>query len=214
MIDYLDDFYQARLQALQAVDELIDGLFQRLEFYGMLNNTYVIYSSDNGYHIANHRLLAGKSTSFEEDIHVPLIIRGPGVPENHTTSLVTTHTDLAPTFFSLLGVPLRPEFDGKPIPVTKSGLDTALREKHEHVNIEYWGFAGGEGIYDCITLIEHPKSIPLTSYSDPSLIKNNTYKALRIIAEDYDLYYSVWCNNEHELYDMRVCDPAMSRRCD
>ncbi|KAI1616951.1 arylsulfatase [Exophiala viscosa] len=191
VIEYLDDFYQARLQALQAVDELVDGLFQRLESYELLNNTYVIYSSDNGYHIANHRLLAGKSTSFEEDIHVPLIIRGPGVPENHSTNLVTTHTDLAPTFFNLLDVPLRPEFDGKPIPVTQSGLETALREKHEHVNVEYWGFAGAEGIY---------------SY-EPSLIENNTFKALRIISEDYDLYYSVWCSNEHELYDMRT-DPG------
>lgn len=34
---------------------------------------------------------------------------------------------------------------------------------------------------------------------------NNTYKAVRIIGKGYDLYYSVWCNNEHELYDIDVC---------
>lgn len=33
---------------------------------------------------------------------------------------------------------------------------------------------------------------------------NNTYKAVRIIGKDYNLYYSVWCNNEHELYDLEV----------
>lgn len=36
------------------------------------------------------------------------------------------------------------------------------------------------------------------------MVLNNTYKAVRIIGEDYDLYYSVWCNNEHELYDIKV----------
>lgn len=36
------------------------------------------------------------------------------------------------------------------------------------------------------------------------MLLNNTYKAVRIIGEDYDLYYSVWCNNEHELYDIKV----------
>lgn len=38
------------------------------------------------------------------------------------------------------------------------------------------------------------------------MLLNNTYKAVRIIGEDYDLYYSVWCNNEHELYDVKVRD--------
>lgn len=33
---------------------------------------------------------------------------------------------------------------------------------------------------------------------------NNTYKAVRIIGKGYDLYYSVWCNNDHELYDVKV----------
>ena len=36
---------------------------------------------------------------------------------------------------------------------------------------------------------------------------NNTYKGLRIVHEDYDLYYSAWCNNEHELYDVKVRFP-------
>lgn len=36
------------------------------------------------------------------------------------------------------------------------------------------------------------------------VVLNNTYKAVRIIGKDYDLYYSVWCTNEHELYDIKV----------
>lgn len=42
---------------------------------------------------------------------------------------------------------------------------------------------------------------------------NNTYKALRVLSADYDLYYSVWCSNEHELYDLTVCHALGSFPC-
>ncbi|KAJ5692282.1 arylsulfatase, partial [Penicillium macrosclerotiorum] len=148
-IEYNDHFYRSRLRALQAVDELIDGLFHRLENYNILKNTYIIFSSDNGYHIGQHRLQPGKSCGYEEDINVPLFIRGPGIAENSTTDIVTTHTDLAPTFLHMLGIPLRDDFDGDPIPLTQNDIKEAHGKRQEHVNVEYWGFAAGEGIYDC-----------------------------------------------------------------
>ena len=51
-----------------------------LEATGQLDETYVIYTSDNGFHMGEHRLIAGKDTPYEEDIRVPMIMRGPGVP--------------------------------------------------------------------------------------------------------------------------------------
>ncbi|KUJ15587.1 arylsulfatase [Mollisia scopiformis] len=187
-MDYNDHLYRQRLRSLQAVDELVDRIFRRLETYGILDKTYIFYSSDNGYHIGQHRLQPGKSCGYEEDINVPLIVRGPGVAKNYTTSIVTSHTDLAPTFFDLLGIPQREDFDGSTIPVTNAAIEAAKAKRREHVNVEYWGFAGGEGKFDG-TLHEH-----------------NTYKAIRIIGPGYNLYYSVWCNNEHELYNMDL-DP-------
>jgi arylsulfatase A-like enzyme len=121
-VDWNDHFYRQRLRALQAVDELVDGLFHRLEQLDLLDNTYVVYSSDNGFHIGQHRLQPGKSCGYEEDINIPLIVCGPGVAANHSTDIVTSHTYLAPTFFSLLGMPLRDDFDGRAFPVTESGL--------------------------------------------------------------------------------------------
>jgi arylsulfatase A-like enzyme len=147
-VDYNDHFYRQRLRALQAVDEMTDGIFVRLAKYGILDNTYVIYTSDNGFHIGQHRLQPGKSCGYEEDINIPLIIRGPGVAGNYTTNIVTTHTDLAPTFLDILGIPLREDFDGSAIPLTKTGIEIARQKRREHVNVEYWGFAGGEGKYD------------------------------------------------------------------
>ncbi|KAI0009035.1 alkaline-phosphatase-like protein [Xylariaceae sp. FL0662B] len=188
-VEYNDHFYRQRLRALQAVDEIVDGLISRLDSYGILGDTYVVYSSDNGYHIGQHRLQPGKTCGYEEDINVPLIVRGPGIAANYTTDLVTTHTDLAPTFFDLLGIPLRDDFDGQPIPVTKAGIEEIHRTRREHANVEYWGVSIGEGIYN------------------PYNYEHNTYKAIRISGPGYNLYYSIWCNNEHELYDMNV-DPG------
>ena len=78
-------FYRQRLRALQGVDEIVEGVIKRLEDHGILDSTYVIFSSDNGYHIGQHRLQPGKECGYEEDINIPLIIRGPGVPKNSTT---------------------------------------------------------------------------------------------------------------------------------
>lgn len=144
-VEYNDHFYRNRLRSLQGVDELVEGIVQRLEKHGILDNTYVIYSTDNGYHIGQHRLQPGKECGFEEDINIPLIIRGPNVPKNATTNIVTTHTDLAPTFLHLVGAPLRADFDGEVIPTSKHGIAEASQTRHEHVNVEYWGFALGEG---------------------------------------------------------------------
>ena len=77
--DYNDHLYRQRLRALQAVDELVNELFERLHEKDLLKNTYVVYSSDNGYHIGQHRLQPGKSCGYEEDVNIPLIVRGPGI---------------------------------------------------------------------------------------------------------------------------------------
>lgn len=143
MVDYNDFFYRSRLRALQGVDELVDLLVTRLEQSDQLDNTYIIYTSDNGFHIGQHRLPPGKTCGFEEDIRVPMFIRGPGVPEGYVQDAVTTHVDLAPTIFDLAGLPARPDFDGTAIPVTPDSAVT----RHEHVTVEYWGEAVLEGIF-------------------------------------------------------------------
>lgn len=125
------------------MDELVDALVTRLETSRQLDNTYIIYTSDNGYHIGQHRLPPGKTCGFEEDIRVPFFIRGPGVPSNKTEDAVTTHIDLAPTIFDLAQIPLREDFDGTPIPLP--GASDTVHPRHEHVTVEYWGQAYLEG---------------------------------------------------------------------
>lgn len=143
-VDYNDEFYRSRLRALQAVDELVDDVFNLLDQYGILDDTYVIYTSDNGYHIGQHRLPPGKECGYAEDVNVPLIIRGPGVPQGITTDQVTSHTDLVPTIFQLIGIDPLGDFDGAAIQFLG---DRPTGGRQEHVNLEYWGFALAEGKY-------------------------------------------------------------------
>lgn len=155
-VEYLDHYYRQRLRALQAVDELVEKLVDQLDEAGILDDTYIIYSSDNGFHIGQHRLPPGKECGYDEDIRVPLIVRGPGVPKGKVEDAVTTHIDLAPTILRLVGAEARPDFDGAPIPLGSSNSSTttntndvkeqvAKSKRHEHVAVEYWGFALAEG---------------------------------------------------------------------
>ncbi|KAI9929343.1 hypothetical protein MW887_000811 [Aspergillus wentii] len=195
-IDYNDEFQRKRLRALQGVDELIDSLITKLDTAGVLDNTYIFFAADNGYHISQHRMRPGKNCGFDTDINVPLAIRGPGIPENQTLSLVTSHTDLAPTFLSIAGA-TKDGLDGKKIPWT---ANEDPKTRTEHAAIEYWSSAIAEGKYGW-----YSNDIAGNGRS----WGNNTYKGVRLVADDYALYYSVWCTNEKEFYNTKA-DPAQT----
>ena len=187
-IDYNDVWYRKRVQALQAVDDLVDSIMNRLHASPeVLENTYIMYTSDNGYHIGQHRLPPGKACGYEEDVNIPFFIRGPGIAKGAVQTVPSSHTDIVPTLFHLAGIPLHDDFDGEPIPVTQEML-ACNNVKSEHVNIEYWGV----GLYEGNT------------FFGKTSIPNNTYKTVRVLAEEYNLMYTVWCTNDHELYDMTV----------
>ncbi|OJD35646.1 arylsulfatase [Diplodia corticola] len=188
VIDYNDEFQRSRLRALQAVDEMIEAFVEKLDDAGVLDDTYVIFSTDNGFHISQHRMTPGKECGYDTDIHIPLAIRGPGIAKGQTIDAVTSHTDIAPTILELAGAPK--QLDGKVIPLT---VEAAQDGVYEHAAIEYWGRALAEGIY--------------LNPAGSRNIYNNTYKGLRLVGDDYSIYYSVWCTNEAEFYDVKT-DPG------
>ena len=110
---WIDKFYRLRIQSLQAVDEAIADLYKTLEDTNQLDNTYIVFSSDNGFHLGQHRLRSGKETAYEEDIHLPLIVKGPGVPRGKTVAALSGNVDLAPTFADLAGVKPPASVDGR-----------------------------------------------------------------------------------------------------
>ena len=104
-IDDIDALYRSRLRSMQAVDEMIARLVQILEDSGRMGDTYIFFTSDNGFHMGQHRLRPQKATPYEEDVRVPLVVRGPGVPAGETLSgYLAGNVDLAPTLAELAEV--------------------------------------------------------------------------------------------------------------
>jgi N-acetylglucosamine-6-sulfatase len=100
-IAYIDELYGDRLRSLLSVDEMLEGLIDTLRKGGELDETYIFFTSDNGFHMGQHRLPEGKWTAYEEDIRVPLIVRGPGVPAGQALDHLVLNNDFAPTFAQL-----------------------------------------------------------------------------------------------------------------
>ena len=95
--------YRAQLASLLAVDELVARLVGALEETGELERTLVVFTSDNGFFHGEHRIREGKFLPYEEAIHVPLLVRGPGFPAGTTASQLVANIDLAPTFLAAAG---------------------------------------------------------------------------------------------------------------
>ena len=108
----IDRGYRMRAQAVEAVDELLGDVEARLAADGLDKSTYIVFSSDNGYHMGQHRLVRGKQTAFDTDIRVPLIVAGPGVPHGRVVRQVAQNVDLYPTFVELAGGSPGPRVDG------------------------------------------------------------------------------------------------------
>jgi arylsulfatase A-like enzyme len=100
----IDSLYRKRIRSLQAVDRGMVRLVNTLRATKELDRTYIVFASDNGFHLGQHRMPAGKQTPYETDIHVPLIVRGPAVQANAHVSRLAGNTDLAPTFDAMAGV--------------------------------------------------------------------------------------------------------------
>ena len=100
----IDDYYRQRLESMLAVDEMVGALVDELEAAGELDNTYIVFTSDNGWQGGEHRIQSNKNRPYEESIHVPLLVRGPGVTAGSEVEGMVLNTDLAPTFAELAGV--------------------------------------------------------------------------------------------------------------
>ena len=103
-LSQIDNRYQRRLESMLAVDEMVGSLADELEAAGELDNTYLFFTSDNGFEQGEHRIKGGKDRSYEESARVPFFVRGPGVAPASEVEELAVNTDFAPTFADLAGV--------------------------------------------------------------------------------------------------------------
>ncbi|MEK7612143.1 MAG: sulfatase [Patescibacteria group bacterium] len=113
--DVIEERYQLRLESLAAVDDGISAIINKLEKLGELNNTVIIFWSDNGLQAGEHRLQNGKRQIYEESARVPLLIRGPGFPKGVVYDDLISNIDLAPTIVDLADAKALKVMDGRSI---------------------------------------------------------------------------------------------------
>lgn len=119
------------------IDEGIGRMIDRLEELNLLENTIVVFTSDNGLALGSHGLL-GKQSLYEHATHVPLIFAGPGIPEDQQKESLASLLDIYPTLCSLTGIDSPAEMDGKNLtPVIKGDQDSV----RSHLFTIYWDFA-------------------------------------------------------------------------
>jgi len=95
--------YRLYLESLLAVDEAVQTLVDRLGSLGQLDDTIVIFTSDNGFAYGEHGFFAEKNEPYEESLRVPLLVRGPGFPAGTTVDAPVADIDYAPTLVRATG---------------------------------------------------------------------------------------------------------------
>jgi arylsulfatase A-like enzyme len=175
----VDSAYRARAESLLGVDDLVQNVVSTLAATGELNNTVLMFTSDNGFFHGEHRVPRGKVRLYEPSIRVPLLIRAPGIPKGVHRGQPVSNVDLAPTILDFARATAGRVQDGMSlVPLMKDRRDYPGRALDE------------EAFFNTSDPTEDPEDPPLN------------YVGVRT-----DRYlYAQHGSGEQELYDLRA-DP-------
>jgi arylsulfatase A-like enzyme len=143
LVRQIDIDYRKRLEALQAVDELVEKIINALQAAGKLDNSYFIFTSDNGVMQGQHRL-RGKHAPYEESISIPMMIRGPRVAAGARRNHLVGQIDLNPTICEMAGIPIPSSVDGRSLMPLLGDAPPAPSAWRQELLIELFG--GGPNI--------------------------------------------------------------------
>lgn len=189
-VPYAADEYHKRMGSLMAVDDMMARVRDVLVAQGRWNNTIVFVTSDNGYNLGAHRLIH-KQAPYEESIHVPLYVAGPGVASGVVNRMVGLH-DLGPTFIQLAGGTAPASMDGRPIGAfLSSGSDSAIPGWRTELLTEY----DSGGVHSGF----NPGGVMATGWE----LDIPTFRSVRTETAKYILWLET---GEEEVYDL-VSDP-------
>ncbi|KAJ8339503.1 hypothetical protein SKAU_G00362890 [Synaphobranchus kaupii] len=204
-IEFLDNAFRRRWQTLLSVDDLVEKVVKKLQDLKELNNTYIFFSSDHGYHTGQFSLPIDKRQLYEFDIRVPLMVRGPGIKPNQTLKAPVLNIDFGPTFLDIAGVNLSTvNMDGQSfLPQMAPSLRNGT--SRPYFLVEYTGEGHSAPDPAC------PKLGPGLSECFPDCVCedafNNTYACVRTLT-DYNMQYCEFADSESfvEVYNL-TSDP-------
>ncbi|XP_054280520.1 N-acetylglucosamine-6-sulfatase-like isoform X2 [Macrosteles quadrilineatus] len=185
----VDSYYARRWETLLSVDDMVASNINKLTDIGQLDNTYIIYTSDHGYHLGQFSLPWDKRQPYETDIRVPLLLRGPGVRGKSLVEGVVVNVDIAPTILAMAGLQPPTYMDGRSFLSMATSVEP-LPPRRAFL-IEYVG----EGDLKTVSSSCHfADAYTLSECSPSSSCKcqdalNNTYNCVRSIAHDENYIY-------------------------
>lgn len=205
VIETIDEFYRQRLQTLLTVDDIVEEIVLQLNKQKLIDETFIVFTSDHGYHMGQWAMPWDKRLPYETDIRIPLIIRGPNIPIKTVVASPVMLIDLAPTIFNWAKIPIDyDDFDGKPFDHLLLGGEDKIEERQ--MLVEYWG----EGNVDTWNPeCPYNKHQRLSECSPQMACKcqdswNNTYSCVRHLAENINFMFCTFQDREHyqEAYDL------------
>ena len=191
----INKVYADKRRSMLAVEDMVQQVLDALAAQGQLENTYVLFASDNGFHFGEHRLQPGKATGYHEDLNVPLVVRGPGIAPGRVVTQLTANVDYASTLAEMAGV-APPDFvDGRSLMPLLRGQGTPVWRRA--LLLEYAGDA-----------VHAARRNGTEEPPDPAEMSAQTTRlgAFRGLRTDTGLTYLEYDTLEFELYDHTI-DP-------
>jgi arylsulfatase A-like enzyme len=131
--------YRCRIESLLSVDEGVARIVDALRATKELGDTLFVYTSDNGFFTGEHRVKNGKTRHYEPSTRVPLVIRGPGIPEGKSVRELVVNADLTSTILDAAGAKAGLAQDGRSL---LGVADSPNRERGREILLESRTFAG------------------------------------------------------------------------
>ena len=112
--EFINELYRDRLRTLIQVDDYIGVLYDTLSNNNILDDTYVIFSSDHGYHLGQYRIPCSKEEPYDYDIRIPISIAGPNIKKGIISNEIVGNIDYLPTMLDLANITYNAsDYDGK-----------------------------------------------------------------------------------------------------
>lgn len=219
VLENIDVIARKRWQSLLAVDEMVGSILDILEERNILDNTYIIFTSDNGYHLGQFAQAYDKRQPYETDVRIPLVIRGPKIPKEVVVDQPTLLIDLFPTLQHIWNLSPFQYLDGRSFYhdlVVNEPQQQLMNGKYDRkMLIEHWGEFDGNQVEPACGIPARNRvefcTVDAACHCQDSW--NNTYACVRHLSSKEDnILYCLFKDRDNfvEIYDLST-DPHEMR---